>query len=330
LGGPCVSFDQDFHGCFERTDHSSWNINIEQECGQLSGAGSGLFDDRDFNDTNTVLLIQGNTDITDVSAGSTPPKIITPNGNAVVQRVVSKFGGGSISFDGTGDYLSTPDHAHFNFGDGTWTIDMWVRVNALGGEYMLYYQQTDASNYMYIKIQADNTVRFGVISDGGHIVILTTPAVINESGRFYHIEVAENGNNYSIFIDGVRQAVTSDTDRPANYTGPVYIGADSMGGQSLNGYLDEIRVSRIARHTANFTPPAEEWRELGWTFTGTVTGPGMSTLHITTEEEPAMMFDVEAWNPLVGDTPDRTRLRIRRDATTYELQTTACAPTACP
>ena len=236
---PATPTDPDFHGCFERIAYPSGWINICQGSGdQLSGTGSGLFDDSNFNDRDTVLLIQGNTAITDVATGSTPPKMITPIGNARVQNAFSRFGGGSISFDGTEDYLSIGNHADFNFSDGTWTVDFWVRVNALGGEYMMYYQQTDASNYMYIKIQADNTVRFGVMSGGAHIVILTTPAVISSTGRFYHIEVAENGNNYYIFIDGVQQASTSDTSRPANYAGPVYIGADSGGGQSLNGYLD--------------------------------------------------------------------------------------------
>ncbi len=326
LDGPC-SLDPDFHGCFERVDAPIGNITINQEgCNLLGGTGSGLFDDQDFNDTETVLLIQGNRDITDVAAGgSAPLKMVTPNGNARFQNASWKFGGGSISFDGSGDYLSIGDHGDFNFSDGTWTVDTWARVNAIGGEYMLYYQQTDASNYMYIKIQVDNTVRFGVVSDGAHIVILTTPDVILDTTTWYHIEVVENGNNYYIFIDGIQQASISDTSRPANYTGPVYIGADSGGSQSLNGYLDEIRVSRITRHTANFTPRTMEWQELEWSFTGTVTELGRATLHITPEEDPERIFDVEAWNPGAPSNPDRGRLRIQRPGYPLdELQSTPC------
>ena len=137
---------------------------------------------------------------------------------------------------------------------------MWARVNALGRAYMLYYQQTDASNYMYITIGNDNTVQLGIVS-GGNVVNLTTPAVISSTGRWYHIEATENGNNYYIFIDGVQRASTSRALRPADYSGAVYLGADSSGGQSLNGYLDEIRVSKIARHTAPFNPLQKNIRD---------------------------------------------------------------------
>ena len=40
----------------------------------------------------------------------------------------------------------------------------------------------------------------------------------------------------------------------ATNTSPVYIGADT-NGNGYTGYLQDIRISRYARYTANFTPP---------------------------------------------------------------------------
>ena len=316
---------ENFEGCYQKDTEPRGSIDIDisaENSNLLTGMGRGLFNVG--NDSNTILLIHGNANIADEAEGSIPKKMISLNGNAAVQGV-SKFGAGAVSFDGSGDYLSTSDHADFNFSDGTWAIDMWVRVNALGGAYMLYYQRTDASNYMYITVRNDNTVQFGIAS-GGNVVNPTTPPVISSTGRWYHIEAAENGNNYYIFIDGVQQASTSTTSRPADYSGAVYLGADSSGGQSLNGYLDEIRVSKIARHTARFTPPAVEYSEwdAGWSFTGTGTRPlneqcTGATLNITMEGAGGESFEVNASRPNVPGP-----LILERDGTSYVLTSTTC------
>lgn len=309
-----------FAGCYQKnTDpRGSIDISAENSC-LLRGMGKGLFNVG--NDSNAILLIHGNANIADEAEGSIPEKMISLNGNAAVQGV-SKFGAGAVSFDGSGDYLSTPDHADFNFSDGTWAIDMWVRVNALGGAYMLYYQRTDASNYMYITIRNDNTVQFGIASGGSNVVNLTTPPVISSTGRWHHIEASENGNNYYIFIDGVQQASTSTALRSADYSGAVYIGADSSGGQSLNGYLDEIRVSKIARHSALFTPPAEEysgWEDVGWSFTGEYPASNQVTLNITMEGAGGEMFQVNASRP-----NDTGPLTLQRNGTSYVLTKINC------
>jgi len=41
----------------------------------------------------------------------------------------SPLGGSSVSFDGTGDYLSLADSEDWNFGTGDFTIDFWVNFD---------------------------------------------------------------------------------------------------------------------------------------------------------------------------------------------------------
>ena len=41
--------------------------------------------------------------------------------------MIKKFGTASGLFNGTGDYLTIPNHADFNL-NGDFTIDFWVRI----------------------------------------------------------------------------------------------------------------------------------------------------------------------------------------------------------
>jgi hypothetical protein len=58
---------------------------------------------------------------------------VTAYGSAQITTGQSKFGGASGLFHGSGDYLSTTDSDDWTFGSGDFTIDFWVRFNALPG-----------------------------------------------------------------------------------------------------------------------------------------------------------------------------------------------------
>ena len=84
------------------------------------------------NDGFTKVLLQFNgadasTTITDVNAGGSA-HTWTANGNAQIDTAQSKFGGASLLCDGTGDYVTTPDHADFTLGSSDFTIDCWFQV----------------------------------------------------------------------------------------------------------------------------------------------------------------------------------------------------------
>ncbi|KKR58644.1 MAG: hypothetical protein UT97_C0027G0001, partial [Parcubacteria group bacterium GW2011_GWC2_40_31] len=76
--------------------------------------------------TATVLYIKGDeiASSTNIKDSSFSGKTITANGNA------RTAGGGkignSVYFDGTGDYLSVPDSADWDFGTGNFSVDFWA------------------------------------------------------------------------------------------------------------------------------------------------------------------------------------------------------------
>jgi len=125
------------------------------------------------------------------------------------------------------------------------------------GPGIIYFQRTDANNLFYIYLV--NQRIYLTVGAGGIAVAVLGSGILNYNS-WYHIAVVENGNNYYIFVNGTLSGSLTDTDRPANYTGDIYIGSNSTPADYFNGHLDEFRVVKgTASWTSNFTPPSTEY-----------------------------------------------------------------------
>jgi len=58
-------------------------------------------------------------------------------GNAQISTTQSKFGGSSMYFDGTGDYLISRNNYGFEFGTSDFTVEMWIRTT-YGAGYIVF------------------------------------------------------------------------------------------------------------------------------------------------------------------------------------------------
>ena len=70
-----------------------------------------------FNGTN------GSTTMTDSSKNNLT---VTSNNGTAITTAQSKFGGASALFDGTNDYVTTPNNSVFDFGTNDFTIEFWA------------------------------------------------------------------------------------------------------------------------------------------------------------------------------------------------------------
>lgn len=190
-------------------------------------------------------------------------RAITVAGNAQLDTAQSKFGGSSWLFDGTGDYLWTPDSADFAFGTGDFTIEGWFRFNALptgGGEMYLCGQYDTAvgagSNSAHIYLDSTGSVNLGARAYNS-----TTPFVniigttVIAVATWYHIALVRSGSNFYLFLDGVLEASTTSATAVNDSAYRFSVGAlgDYTGGQ-MNGWIDDFRVTKgRARHTSAFT-----------------------------------------------------------------------------
>jgi hypothetical protein len=209
-------------------------------------------------DSYTKLLLHcdgadGSTTFIDSATGKT----VTAVGNAQIDTAQSKFGGASALFDGAGDYLSVPNHADFDFGSGNFTIDFWVRLNAAGGSYVM--KRASGATYGPFQIMADSTKLYFTSSatgaDWGVLVSWTFGGDFT-TGVWYHIAGVRYGNLWSLYVNGVSKASATVSQTVVSNTVAVSIGANADASAPLNGWMDEVRISKgIARWTANFTPP---------------------------------------------------------------------------
>jgi hypothetical protein len=196
-------------------------------------------------------------------------KVWTVAGNAQVDTAQSVFGGASGLFDGTGDYLYTPDSADWRLDGGSdasqWTIDMRVKFNGDPGTALkgLMQQYASTSNYWTVFLSG-NKLYFIVHSAGSNVVEISNdwdPA----SDTWYHIAVVKNGTaGYLMFVDGVQIGLAqTDTTVLPDFAGTLRLGnvvGNTGTNYYLNGWLDEVRVSKgIARWTTDFIPQTTEY-----------------------------------------------------------------------
>ena len=204
--------------------------------------------------TNTSLLLNfTNAGIFD----STGKNVLETVGNAQIDTAVSKFGSGSMEFDGTGDWLLLPDNPDIQLGTGNFTIEMWVRLAAVGAARGLVAKGASTTGWL-VSTNSSNNV---VFTFGSSTITSTGTLAVN---TWYHVSVVRTGtgtNQTRIYIDGVQDGQgTVSTD--FNQTNVMYVGANRTGGDALNGFIDDLRITKgVARYTANFTPPARAFED---------------------------------------------------------------------
>ena len=198
--------------------------------------------------TNTQLLLSGtNAGIYDNAIKNNLETV----GNAQVSTSVKKYGTGSMYFDGTGDWLTSPDTPNLQLGTGNFTIEGWVYLNAVGSARGFISKGTSTTGWS-LGATALNQIIFNYASSS-----ITSTGVLVVS-TWYFVTVVREGtgtNQTKIYINGTNDG-TGTVATNFNQTSIMYVGADRVGGSALNGYIDDLRITKgIARYTANFTAP---------------------------------------------------------------------------
>jgi hypothetical protein len=184
-------------------------------------------------------------------------------GDAKISNVSSKFGLGSLYFDGTSDGLYEPYNPQYAFGTGDFTIEFWINQSSKTGLQTIvafgYVPITQNGWTVQTGDGTGNIVFYYHTSGGAQVAIATESGSTVNTGTWYHIAVVRTGGNTKIYRNGTQVATGADTTvySPAT-TVSLYIGGGSyvnFGNYFLNGYLDDLRITRYARYTGAFTAP---------------------------------------------------------------------------
>ena len=209
------------------------------------------------------LMIHGNVGSGQSFYDSSPNKhTVTANGNATHSNVQSKFSGGSIYLDGSGDRLTVSSHADWAFGTGDFTVDCWVNKSAtVAWETLLETYSSGGNGFICGLKDSDSTIAFYSEGGTGWNYAGGTALALN---TWYHLAWVRDGNNFRMFVNGVQQGSTFTFSSSDTFAAGTLLVGSRSSAQYVNGYMDEVRVIKgTALWLSGFTPPKRRIRVSG-------------------------------------------------------------------
>ena len=152
--------------------------------------------------------------------------------------------GGSISLNGTNQWLSSSNTTIQQFGAGNFTVELWVYLNAIpSGSPEVF----NAGNF-HLNFRSGPTI--AITNDAS---VLSNPSNTLSTGVWTHIAAVRSSGTMTIYLNGVGN--TPATGQTYNFgTGAMQIGTgNGASGPFIGGYFTNIRVTNNAVYTSNFT-----------------------------------------------------------------------------
>ena len=196
--------------------------------------------------------------------GSANTLAVTRNGN-VTQGSISPFtktypynvnlGGGSMYFDGTGDYLQTTLASSLS---GMFTIEMWINKTAVtpaaGKALFTIGDSGTANNGFEVYLQS---TAFSIYGLSAYQINTTN---IPTAGQWNHVAITRDASNViRFYLNGTQIGSTWTTTTTFSDTiriGCEYFNATITPTTYFDGYISNFRVVKdVVVYAGNFTPP---------------------------------------------------------------------------
>ena len=202
---------------------------------------------------NTTLRDNSTNAFTVTSTGTATPKTINPFGytNTQGQAYTPALYGASAYFDGTGDYLSTPNSTNFNLGSSDFTIEGWWYPISSGDQNIVAKWWTGGSQWV---VQWRTTGNFRFAWNTSTTADFSVTLQLNS---WCHFAVVRSGVNLNFYFNGVKNSAVGTIGAVTATTDITTIGQFANGSSTyLSGYLSDMRVvTGTALYTGNFVPP---------------------------------------------------------------------------
>lgn len=157
--------------------------------------------------------------------------------------------GGSLSFNGTNQYVSVAGSSDWAVGTGDFTVE-WFQ-----------YQTSFSSSWPRIFTVGAYPASIGVSIEGGTMYVWLaggwrlSASVGAISNQWVHFAVTRAGTTLRIWKNGTQLASTTNSSNVTNSSTPLYVGSEATSGTYFGGLISNFHfVKGTALYTSAFTP----------------------------------------------------------------------------
>jgi len=180
-------------------------------------------------------------------------------GSPSIQRsfIIKKYGNASIYFNGSsymapynGSVTTPANELYFLRND--FTVEAWVYTTSLAGVQIIVTFGTETTSRWQFFINTSGQLAYDLYGTGTTNYVGSNNVTIN---TWTHVAIVRSGSTISAYVNGVSQG-TPVSQSSSFGNGPLSIGVNSVRTAGyFVGYMDDLRITKFARYTGNFTAP---------------------------------------------------------------------------
>ena len=175
---------------------------------------------------------------------------ITRNGNTT-QGSVNPYGTlwSNYFVRASSQSLSAATTSALNFGTSDFTVEAWINLSSLAGMAIVIGSDTNSFFFRVKNTNGLQIARTGVADlefcDFNFVV-----------GTWFHVAVVRNSGVIKFYVNGAEQTTQGSGGSSYNFgnESTTLIGQSESNAEYFNGYISNLRVTKSAVYTANFTP----------------------------------------------------------------------------
>lgn len=261
----------------------------------VTGDGS-VTGDPDFDNVTLLLHFEGSAGSTTFTDSGPYAKGVAAVGGAQLSTSGPKFGSACGSFDGATDALTVNYPERLRTDD--FTLEMFVLRTGTGTRHTLYDSRSSGSSAagFAVYIHSDDVLSF----ETGNPAVRTYGTLQLSAGVWYHVAVERTAGTVTLYVDGEADAAVGNSADFADT--PLKLASDWAGGNTLNGRLDEVRITKgVARYGDEFDPPTTTFGE-AQTETDPLYLSTTLLLRFNGSEGSGAISDDSPWNATITNT----------------------------
>jgi hypothetical protein len=157
-----------------------------------------------------------------------------------VSSAQKQFGTFSASEFSSSNRFTTTGHT-----DSDFTLEGWARFSSQSTSYRSVFGSFNLGSGLGLY----NNNIMTLASDTGNTDFLISNIALN---TWYHIAITRSGTTCKLYVNGTQRGGNQTLSGAMFST--LIIGASNLG-QNMDGFIDEVRLSKGLRYTGNFTSP---------------------------------------------------------------------------